>query len=59
MGKRRHFKLIHSVIDDVAENTPKCFKSYDCLNHTAFAVSRSLNFWILPVDVFGTVSNTM
>ena len=23
-----------------------------------FAVSRSLNFWILPVLVFGTVSNT-
>lgn len=24
------------------------------LRHPAFAMSRSLNFWILPVDVFGT-----
>jgi hypothetical protein len=27
--------------------------------HIAFAISRSLNFWILPVDVFGTSVNTM
>jgi hypothetical protein len=27
--------------------------------HFPFAVSRSLNFWIFPVLVFGTVSNTM
>jgi hypothetical protein len=26
--------------------------------HTAFAISRSLNFWILPVLVFGISANT-
>ena len=26
--------------------------------HTALAISRSLNFWILPVDVFGSSANT-
>ena len=26
--------------------------------HTVFASSRSLNFWILPVDVFGISVNT-
>ena len=28
------------------------------LAHTAFAISRSLNFWILPVLVFGISANT-
>jgi hypothetical protein len=28
------------------------------LTHTAFAISRSLNFWILPVDVFGISAKT-
>ena len=28
-------------------------------NHTSFAISRSLNFWILPVVVFGNSGNTM
>ena len=27
-------------------------------SHTSFAMSRSLNFWILPVDVFGSSANT-
>ena len=27
--------------------------------HTSFAISRSLNFWILPVEVFGSSENTM
>ena len=26
--------------------------------HTAFAISRNLNFWILPVLVFGISANT-
>jgi hypothetical protein len=26
--------------------------------HTAFAISRSRNFWILPVEVFGSSVNT-
>jgi hypothetical protein len=26
--------------------------------HTSFAMSRSLNFWILPVEVFGNSANT-
>ena len=26
--------------------------------HTSFAMSRSLNFWILPVEVFGSSANT-
>ena len=28
------------------------------LSHTPFAISRSLNFWILPVLVFGISANT-
>jgi len=27
--------------------------------HPSFAISRSMNFWILPVDVFGNSLNTM
>jgi hypothetical protein len=27
--------------------------------HTAFAISRSLNFWIFPVEVYGNSANTM
>ena len=27
--------------------------------YTAFAISRSLNFWIFPVLVFGMSANTM
>src|SRR5262245_59909989 len=27
-------------------------------SHTVFAISRSLNFWILPVLVFGSSANT-
>ena len=26
--------------------------------HASFAISRSLNFWILPVEVFGNSANT-
>lgn len=26
--------------------------------HASFAISRSLNFWIFPVDVFGSSVNT-
>ena len=29
------------------------------LPHSAFAMSRSINFWILPVLVFGISANTM
>ena len=31
----------------------------DLTAYMAFAISRSLNFWILPVLVFGMSANTM
>ena len=43
---------------DMRECPPQCAQTKRLGRYTAFAISRSLNFWILPVEVFGISANT-
>jgi len=51
--------LIRFVVDSRAKVQRQVeISAYLNFSHTAFAISRSLNFWILPVEVFGIAANT-
>ena len=48
----------HVVLDSGFARAYALAPRNDEASHTAFAISRSLNFWILPVLVFGISANT-
>ena len=47
-------------VSDIKRATASSWRTEQgCSQHyTAFAISRSLNFWIFPVEVFGNSVNT-
>jgi hypothetical protein len=56
-GSPGQVAMTNSVIDRL--HPPRLLVNIVDAAHPSFAISRSLNFWILPVDVFGNSANMM